>query len=66
MVCWGGDDDYFSTVKETMPSRVMKNEALSSLEKNYPFPSSIAKGCFLCQFNEGMNLGLIAYRNKRS
>lgn len=59
-----GDGGYFSTVKGTMPSRVMKNKALSSLEKNHPF-SSIAEGRFY-HFSESMNLGVIACRRKRS
>lgn len=67
------DDSYFSTVKGTMPSRVMKNEALFSLGRNYPFPP-IAKGsffvCFVfvffCQFNESINLGFILIGKKEA
>lgn len=60
-----GDDGYFSTVKGTTPSRVMKNKVLSSLEKNHPFPST-AKGHFYHQYSESINLGVIAPGGKEA
>lgn len=62
------DDGYYSTMKETMPSRIMKDNALFFLiRKNYPCPSSIAKAVFFffCQFNEVINLGFITCREKK-
>ena len=54
-------------MKGHMPSRVMKNEALSPLEKNCPCPFSIAKDFSSSfQFNEHINLRFIAYTKKGS